>query len=428
MAKRLGQASTTAILLDGHEFPHDVSGWVYLGPDRFVSLPTAQVLIDDGIAPHVAGEMLRVAPRLLETYTRRLDSPLPRRPVFYLVWVDRNGPSESFKADVVPGPVMKIELSGTDWKVPSEETIGRFRKIEAHEFAHFWNMPAEPSQAWIHEGGAEVLSWAAMHATGLLDDAALGRLVDDAFNECAIIAGNDSWRAAESPTGRFPYACGAAAQVAAIALLRTSDPSMDAFGFWKGLRAGDSGSERTMRDLVHRVAPERAAVLDVLLDSDRPLTRSLSDIVHAAGLRSVPMRIEDAGPTLRLTVAKQTFMALMQADCGGHASFQASDRRLVTVAVKGCRSLQGGMQVRSIEGVPLLAHPIEALRLAHSSCEAVHQVRVTLEDATELHISCDASSRLPAIGGLRRFDASQVAALLDAPQKRRAGEAPPAIR
>ena len=115
---------------------------------------------------------------------------------------------------------------------------------------------------------------------------------------------------------------------------------------------------------------------------------------------------------MRLAVANRTFSALMSADCGGNAAW---DRQLfVSLPLDGCHGFRGGMRIEDVEGVPLLANPLEALRRARSACDRMKEVAVALADHAELRIACDASTPLPRLDALRHFDPKQVARLLDA--------------
>lgn len=408
----LDEKSSNQVLLDAHRFPNDPSGWVYIGPDRFVSHRVATTLVDDGISPRLADEMLRIAPRLLETYERRLGTALPAKPIFYLTWINRDGPGRSFQADVVPGPVVKFTPTGSGWKNPSAHLIDSFRATEAHEFAHFWSRFGGQSTPWVREGGAEVLSWAAMHATGLLDDGGLADHVDAAYDECAILAGSNAWRAIKDrDEGRYPYACGAVMQIAAIVLARLADPSADAFTLWKGVLAGEASDEKTLTAFLHHASPDSDRLLESILGSDRPLLESLQQIFQAGHIRTQTAVDVKAGLQLRLAVANRTFAALMSADCGGNAAWDA--QRFVTLPLDGCHRFRTGMRIDEVEGIPLLAKPIEALQRARSACDQGKEVQVAVAGQGELRIACDASTPLPRLDALRSFDPVQVSRLLD---------------
>jgi hypothetical protein len=413
VASYLDEKSTRFVRI-GPPFPGDSNGWIYLGPDRFISHPFARVLVDDGIAPRLADEMLQAAPRLLQTFTTRLGKPLPRRPIFFLTWINRDRPSDSFQADVVDGPVVKFTLSGRRWKNPSPEAIDDFRFVEAHEFAHFWNRSSKPSTPWVAEGGAEVLGWAAMHAAGFIDDRALADHVDAAFNECAILAGGYAWSAIPGHDhGRYPYACGAALQFLAIALAHEARPSVDTFALWKGVLRGDASDENAMKASLQRASAPAAEAVDALLHSDRPLVAAFEEMIHASGLRARPVDPATIGPELREAVAKRTFMALMVADCAGNGGFRLNAHELVTDPLDGCRSFHGEMRIATIEGAPILDRPIEALRRVRSSCAGSKAASIATEDGRNLRISCDASTPLPHLNALRTFDPIQVARLFD---------------
>jgi hypothetical protein len=133
-----------------------------------------------------------LAPRLPEVYRDRLGADLRAKPVLYLAWANRAAPGRSFQADVVPGPVVRFTPSGARWGNPSTESLAAFRAIEAHELAHVWNRSDTQTTPWVVEGGAEILSWAAMHAVGLIDDLALADLLDAAYEECAVLSGSDA--------------------------------------------------------------------------------------------------------------------------------------------------------------------------------------------------------------------------------------------
>lgn len=410
--------SPGALAIDPAAFALNLAGWVYLGPDRFVETSAARVLVDDGIAPVLADEMVGTPPRLIDAYAHALDAPPSRRPTLYLTWSDREGAQRSFQANVVPAGVMRFTLSGARWADPAPESLAIFRSVMAHEFAHWWNadifLPMPWAASWLAEGGAELLGTGSLLATGALDPQAAAERVDGAFNECALMAAGRAWRdIPERNGGRYPYACGMALQFAVLALARAGGEPVDAFGLWKNVWAATPRYyEASLQQFLERRGQHDAAraLQELLTGGSTGVALAMRRIFEHAGLRT----LDDARlpPHLRAAIARQAMVAIMQSDCGGNASFYELPDAVQVAPMQGCAHFRPGMVVRALEGVDLLREPLAATARARSACHERMRLRVATLEGQELALACSDAMVLPNPGALLRLDPAQVAPLL----------------
>ena len=114
-----------------------------------------------------------------------LDTPLAVMFSAIVSPVDRDGAGEDRDSMKLFGVAQKTQFlvrafSSQPLRL-DDETKSRLQEIFAHEMAHIWqaDLGNGSTMQWQHEGGAELLSWRAMQANGLLDDA----LITERLNE-----------------------------------------------------------------------------------------------------------------------------------------------------------------------------------------------------------------------------------------------------
>ena len=420
-----GEKSTASIALGERYFSEDGRGYVYLGPDRFREERAGRVLVDDGVPAAIEAEMLGVAPRLLEAFGRRLGAQPAERPSLYLTWVNRETAGfRDVQADVVPGSVIRFGLSGQGWGSGGDAALASFRKLLAHELVHLWNAeafrPMAWSAPWVAEGNAELLAAAGLLSIGLVDAPTAAELVEAAYNECALIAASRAWVAIpsrERGSGRIPYVCGMAMQFAAVAAARRTDPAMDVFAFWRGLWS------RTPRYYEAAIQQHFAAIGDaksaaamqaMLTDAATALAPAMTQLLHEAGVVAGSLRT--LTPSLRTTLGRQVFAALMQADCKGGMSFYTQSEQFLVGDVGGleCGSLRAGLKLRYLEGVDLIEAAEPAVAKARAACDERKSVRLASSDGATIVVPCPAAP-LPDPRDFLRLDPAEVARVLSRP-------------
>lgn len=187
--------------------------------DTYVLFGAARVVGGEGVAavvdpnlPVWLGEHLRgFTPRVMAHYRERLGPAGDDTPTLMVAW---NGPRAgltSMGGSVLPGLIV-MSFEGEGVLAPSPPVLQRARWFIGHEAAHFWLGSdglryAFAREAWITEGGADLMAIRAMGAVEPDFDVAaeLQREAD----ECVplMTAGVES--APERGEHRAHYACGA---------------------------------------------------------------------------------------------------------------------------------------------------------------------------------------------------------------------------
>ncbi|WP_292051003.1 MULTISPECIES: hypothetical protein [unclassified Brevundimonas] len=194
----------------------------------YVLLGDADVTRDDGLTAVIdpalpkwmADTLSEAAPATGRGYRQRLGpaSAGAEKPVLMAAW---NGPAErmsSMGGSVLPGLIV-MNFEGRGIVEPDDEVRERALWFIAHEAAHFWlgqTVRYEYArEAWITEGGADLLAVRALKARDPAYDAKaeLQREVDD----CIRLARQPVNTAGDRGEHRAYYACGAVFALAAEA-------------------------------------------------------------------------------------------------------------------------------------------------------------------------------------------------------------------
>jgi hypothetical protein len=167
-------------------------------------------VIDPALPAWVGAAIQDFAPRVAEVYARRLGPGQSDRPTVMVSW---NGPTPgrtSMGGSVLPGLIV-MKFDGVGVVEPSARVSTTARWFIGHESAHFWLGQVvryeRASDAWIMEGGADLMAIRALKAIDPAYDAqaALQKEVDD----CIRLADQPVVEAAERGEHRANYACGA---------------------------------------------------------------------------------------------------------------------------------------------------------------------------------------------------------------------------
>lgn len=137
---------------------------------------------------------------------------LHRRPAETpLVMIGANGfghPGRSIKGGALPGQIV-FKISGRDLLEASHEAKAQVQHLVAHELAHVWQNALSQggigeSDPWVHEGGAEAMSLAALRHTGLWTAEQAERFGTGLTEECV----RAKQKVAPENTWRMNYTCG----------------------------------------------------------------------------------------------------------------------------------------------------------------------------------------------------------------------------
>lgn len=211
--------------------------YVYAGPARPRETAAYAGIVDPQLPGWIADELDRLTPRLFGLYAAKLGQGATPRPMAMVAWGGGSEPGLSFGGSVLPGTVV-MRIAGRQTVTPSAAILTRLRWFFGHESAHFWLGQTvrytRRSEAWITEGGADMLAIRALEALvpGYDPRPELQREVDD----CVKMAGTGKPLSGAAARGdvRTNYACGATLLIAVEAAARRADAKADLFGWVRG--------------------------------------------------------------------------------------------------------------------------------------------------------------------------------------------------
>ncbi|HYD45329.1 MAG TPA: hypothetical protein VEA79_08715 [Phenylobacterium sp.] len=212
--------------------------YAYVGAAPLVQTPAVAAVIDPGLPPWIAEQLNAQLPVLLARYAERLGPSAIGRPTVFAAWAGAAHEGGSMNGGVLSGLVV-MTLRGDAITEPHAGFGEMVRWFFAHEAAHFWLGQTvrygEPGEAWITEGGADLLAIRTVKAMRPDDDTA-GRL-QKSLDGCVKLTGPGEALSGASGRGEHQahYDCGALLLLAAEGALRRRDPRADALDFWRGL-------------------------------------------------------------------------------------------------------------------------------------------------------------------------------------------------
>jgi hypothetical protein len=222
--------------------------YVLFGEADLVEGASLITVADPQLPAWIGGAIEDFAPRMADYYTRRLGPGQTDRPTIMMSWSGPTSGVTSMGGSVMPGLVV-MAFEGEGVVEPSSQVLGMARWFIGHESAHFWlgqTVRYERARdAWIMEGGADLMAIRALKATDPAwdDRAELQKEVDD----CVRLAAQPVAEAAEWGEHRALYACGAVFALAAEGVQERATGG-DWFDFLKPLIAANREDGVLTRD------------------------------------------------------------------------------------------------------------------------------------------------------------------------------------
>ena len=246
----------------------DYETYAYFGRATPIETDEVVALVDPGLPEWVREHNAEYLPRLFELYTERLDLELAAKPMVFFSYLEGTPGKASFSGGALPG-LIQLTVVGRDWEAPDQGDEGAFARLIGflgHESVHLWNMPIgrtppKPGSAWMHEGGADALSFRALAELGVIDRAGLFMRHERAINQAAKRLVGTSVRESDTPERSMNfYEAGSALALATELAIQETNPDLDLFDFWRTLLAeshasGESYTEEAYYALADRMAP-----------------------------------------------------------------------------------------------------------------------------------------------------------------------------
>lgn len=201
--------------------------YVVFGSGEVQTLGGVAMLADPALPTWLKTDVSQFAPRVASTYAARLGARSdPRLPLLIMGWRGAAPGKVINDGGVRPGEIV-LNFEGEGLLERNERAARRTRWFIAHEMGHFW-LGSEgvaysaPSDAWITEGGAEMMAFTLLADTDheyVISE--LQRAVDD----CVKLGTKPIAQAADRHESRAFYACGTVFALAASGVARRHDGS-----------------------------------------------------------------------------------------------------------------------------------------------------------------------------------------------------------
>jgi hypothetical protein len=292
-----GQRKPAVTLTNGRSYV------LFGGGGAPVETPDIATVVDPQLPAWLKTELVSASTRLLGHYSARLGPRAGSKPTVMVSWAGPTKGLRSMGGSVLPGLVV-MTFEGDAVTRPDKAVSNAGRSFIAHEAAHFWlgetALHAGPYQAWIMEGGADLLSF---RATAALDPSydPKARLQQSLDGCVKRVAGKPLRTAAERNDGQAYYDCGVMFGLVAESYARRKGG--DFASFWRGLIAANRGKvvdqEVWLATLTRSAGNGRAeaAIRAFLEATSADPSAALAALFTEAG---VP-HVRDPGGRLRLT-------------------------------------------------------------------------------------------------------------------------------
>lgn len=211
--------------------------YVIFGAARITERGDVATLAHPDLPAWLNTELLSLTPAIATRYAERLGPKIEHgRPLLLLAWRGATPGKVVADGGVRTGQVL-MTFEGEGLLEPNPKAQVRARWFIAHELSHFWLGSsgvgyAKPGDAWITEGGADMMAISALRQMKPSFDAdgEAQRAVDD----CVKFSVKPVSTASERNESRAPYACGLVFALAAQGAVQKNG-GQDYFDFLKPL-------------------------------------------------------------------------------------------------------------------------------------------------------------------------------------------------
>lgn len=230
----LGKTSRgrASLSLDGTD------AYLYDGDAKVIDTESFAGVVDSGLPAWARQELDGFMPRLIQLYTDKLGKPGIGRPMVLLAWQGSEKNGYSMGGSVLTGMVV-MQISGKQVLSSHPALLAGIRAFLGHESGHFWLGQtiryARRSDAWITEGGADILSVRGLEQ--LVPGFSARESLQAKLDECMKLTGPNEPLAQAEERGehRAHYGCGAMLMLAAESARRRAEPEADGFTFLREL-------------------------------------------------------------------------------------------------------------------------------------------------------------------------------------------------
>jgi hypothetical protein len=190
----------------------DKGTYAYFGPQRAVDSGAVRLVVDPQTPAWIRATIGRIVGPLSSYYQAAFRRAW-RAPPLVIIGTGRlDAPGFSIKGGALPGEIA-FKIAGEQAASGPDKLHGLFEQLVAHELAHVWqNLVrrggiADDGEAWVHEGGAQALSIAALEGSGLWNAGQVQRFKASLHDECMRLVAAKA-TGAETDGARDAYSCG----------------------------------------------------------------------------------------------------------------------------------------------------------------------------------------------------------------------------
>lgn len=218
--------------------------YVLFGDPGLAETPRVVTVTDPALPGWIGGEIERFSPRVMDVFSARLGPSLEDRPMIMASWSGPTAGVTSMGGSTLRGLIV-MTFEGEGVLQPNAAVTHGMRWFIGHESAHFWLGQKvaydHPRDAWITEGGADLMAIRALKAMDPSYDA-LGELQKEVDDCIALTTGRSVQTAGSRGEHRAYYACGAV-----FALSAEGVSGGDWFAFLKPLLDANAGDKVVTR-------------------------------------------------------------------------------------------------------------------------------------------------------------------------------------
>ncbi|MGN6519594.1 MAG: hypothetical protein ACTHK2_09255 [Dokdonella sp.] len=189
----------------------DQGTYAYFGPHQPVDTGAVRLIVDPK-TPRWSHDAIDRVVAPLASYYQHAFARAWRAPPLVIIGAGRlDEAGFSIKGGALPGELF-FRIAGRDALVEAPTLRMNFEQLVAHELAHVWQDlvrrggTGERTEAWIHEGGAQALSLAALEGAGVWDSEEAVAFKRKLHDECAARREAPPRRHADA--SREAYTCG----------------------------------------------------------------------------------------------------------------------------------------------------------------------------------------------------------------------------
>ncbi len=256
-------------------------GYIIFGDTPITKFEGGSIMLDPGTPDWIRDGILDVTPIVSEYFENRLGSVSGPQTLTLITYSPDDHPGISIEGGVLANQV-HFHLSGRGLSQENPKVVQHIAWTSAHETAHMWNSfgefspdyfykdddpdTPEPKNAqWLHEGGAEMLTYKAMKDTKSASLDYLESRLQGFYSECVTALGHGPLNQAED-RGSFQdyYACGAVIGMLTEIACKTADK--DYVDVWRSMTDDLNGDNYSQKKYLNAVSEcdDAASAVDAI--------------------------------------------------------------------------------------------------------------------------------------------------------------------